>query len=86
TASAHIVTTVISSDVLSLAWSTAQLGWITRPTVLFLFSFVTYYTAPTTPIPESGTTLTLTPSNHFSVYTKISPTNSTSVYSNGFNF
>lgn len=45
TASAHIITAVIGSGVLSLAWSTAQLGWIAGPTVLFLFSFVTYYTS-----------------------------------------
>lgn len=45
TASAHIITAVIGSGVLSLAWATAQLGWIAGPTVLFLFSFVTYYTS-----------------------------------------
>lgn len=45
TASAHIITAVIGSGVLSLAWATAQLGWIAGPVVLFLFSFVTYYTS-----------------------------------------
>nr|GEZ63094.1 amino acid permease 3-like [Tanacetum cinerariifolium]GFA47153.1 amino acid permease 3-like [Tanacetum cinerariifolium] len=45
TASAHIITAVIGSGVLSLAWAMAQLGWIAGPTVLFLFSFVTYYTS-----------------------------------------
>lgn len=45
TASAHIITTVIGSGVLSLAWATAQLGWIAGPTVLLLFSVVTYYTS-----------------------------------------
>ncbi|GKA83104.1 amino acid transporter, transmembrane [Tanacetum coccineum] len=45
TASAHIITAVIGSGVLSLAWATAQLGWIAGLTVLFLFSFVTYYTS-----------------------------------------
>ncbi|GJW76280.1 amino acid permease 3-like protein [Tanacetum coccineum] len=45
TASAHIITAVIGSGVLSLAWVTAQLGWIAGPTMLFLFSFVTYYTS-----------------------------------------
>ncbi|XP_055804402.1 amino acid permease 3-like [Solanum dulcamara] len=45
TASAHIITAVIGSGVLSLAWATAQLGWIAGPTVLLLFSFVTYYTS-----------------------------------------
>ncbi|KAJ8762903.1 hypothetical protein K2173_023032 [Erythroxylum novogranatense] len=45
TASAHIITAVIGSGVLSLAWATAQLGWIAGPSVLFLFSMVTYYTS-----------------------------------------
>ncbi|KAL7117913.1 hypothetical protein ACP275_03G102100 [Erythranthe tilingii] len=45
TASAHIITAVIGSGVLSLAWATAQLGWVAGPTMLFLFSFVTYYTS-----------------------------------------
>ncbi|KAK3198828.1 hypothetical protein Dsin_022243 [Dipteronia sinensis] len=38
-------TAVIGSGVLSLAWATAQLGWIDGPAVMFLFSFVTYYTS-----------------------------------------
>ncbi|KAM3324069.1 hypothetical protein P3S67_005220 [Capsicum chacoense] len=45
TASAHIITAVIGSGVLSLAWATAQFGWVAGPTVLLLFSFVTYYTS-----------------------------------------
>lgn len=45
TASAHIITAVIGSGVLSLAWATAQLGWIAGPAVLFFFSFITYYTS-----------------------------------------
>ncbi|OMP01204.1 Amino acid transporter, transmembrane [Corchorus olitorius] len=45
TASAHIITAVIGSGVLSLAWAIAQLGWIAGPAVMFLFSFVTYYTS-----------------------------------------
>ncbi|CAN4099700.1 unnamed protein product [Withania somnifera] len=45
TASAHIITAVIGSGVLSLAWATAQLGWVAGPSVLLLFSFVTYYTS-----------------------------------------
>ncbi|KAL8110825.1 amino acid permease 3-like [Apium graveolens] len=45
TASAHIITTVIGSGVLCLAWATAQLGWIAGPIVLLLFSFVTYFTS-----------------------------------------
>ncbi|KAJ9551253.1 hypothetical protein OSB04_015298 [Centaurea solstitialis] len=38
---AHIITAVIGSGVLSLAWSTAQLGWIGGPVALFCFAFVT---------------------------------------------
>ncbi|KDP32819.1 hypothetical protein JCGZ_12111 [Jatropha curcas] len=45
TASAHIITAVIGSGVLSLAWAVAQLGWIAGPAVMFLFSIVTYYTS-----------------------------------------
>ncbi|XP_039031924.1 amino acid permease 4-like isoform X1 [Hibiscus syriacus] len=45
TASAHIITAVIGSGVLSLAWAIAQLGWIAGPTVMLLFSIVTYYTS-----------------------------------------
>ncbi|XP_073123551.1 uncharacterized protein [Henckelia pumila] len=66
TASAHIITAVIGSGVLSLAWATAQLGWIAGPTILFLFSFVTYsplvfwqhVTTPATRTTGRGTTLT----------------------------
>ncbi|KAK1371161.1 Amino acid permease [Heracleum sosnowskyi] len=45
TASAHIITAVIGSGILSLAWATAQLGWIAGPTVMLMFSFVTCYTS-----------------------------------------
>ncbi|KAL2895142.1 Amino acid permease 3 [Bienertia sinuspersici] len=45
TASAHIITAVIGSGVLSLAWAVAQLGWVAGPVVMLLFSFVTYYTS-----------------------------------------
>nr|GLL17539.1 amino acid permease 3-like isoform X2 [Ipomoea trifida] len=45
TASAHIITAVIGSGVLSLAWAVAQLGWIAGPTMMILFSIVTYYTS-----------------------------------------
>eukprot|EP00253_Pinus_taeda_P036270 PITA_36270 len=45
TASAHIITAVIGSGVLSLAWATAQLGWIAGPIAMLVFSFVTYYTS-----------------------------------------
>ncbi|KAJ6920093.1 amino acid permease 3-like [Populus alba x Populus x berolinensis] len=45
TASAHIITAVIGSGVLSLAWAIAQLGWIAGPAFMFLFSLVTCYTS-----------------------------------------
>ncbi|KAK3017320.1 hypothetical protein RJ639_007163 [Escallonia herrerae] len=45
TASAHIVTAVIGSGVLSLAWAIAQLGWVAGPAVLMAFSFITYFTS-----------------------------------------
>ncbi|GLT56911.1 hypothetical protein SLA2020_299240 [Shorea laevis] len=45
TASIHIITAVIGSGVLSLAWAIAQLGWVAGLTAMFLFSFVTYYTS-----------------------------------------
>lgn len=45
TASAHIITAVIGSGVLSLAWAVAQLGWVAGPIVMLLFSLVTYYTS-----------------------------------------
>nr|GMC47275.1 amino acid permease 3-like [Ipomoea batatas] len=45
TASAHIITAVIGSGVLSLAWAVAQLGWIAGPIMMILFSIVTYYTS-----------------------------------------
>ncbi|KAI3508946.1 hypothetical protein L1887_23968 [Cichorium endivia] len=45
TASAHIITAVIGSGVLSLAWAIAQLGWIAGPTILMIFSFITYFTS-----------------------------------------
>ncbi|MCL7036064.1 hypothetical protein MKW94_007366 [Papaver nudicaule] len=45
TASAHIITAVIGSGVLSLAWAIAQLGWIAGPAVMLLFAFVTHYTS-----------------------------------------
>ncbi|KAF2296691.1 hypothetical protein GH714_001267 [Hevea brasiliensis] len=45
TASSHIITAVIGSGVLSLAYAIAQLGWIAGPAVMFLFSLVTYYTS-----------------------------------------
>ncbi|KEH35330.1 transmembrane amino acid transporter family protein [Medicago truncatula] len=45
TASAHVITAVVGSGVLSLAWAIAQLGWIAGPIVMILFAWVTYYTA-----------------------------------------
>ncbi|XP_075516057.1 amino acid permease 6-like [Primulina tabacum] len=45
TASSHIVTAVIGSGVLSLAWGIAQLGWVVGPAVLMIFSITTYFTS-----------------------------------------
>ncbi|RRT71049.1 hypothetical protein B296_00001368 [Ensete ventricosum] len=45
TASSHIVTAVIGSGVLSLAWAMAQLGWIAGPVALVLFALITFYTS-----------------------------------------
>ncbi|KAI3901824.1 hypothetical protein MKW92_047714, partial [Papaver armeniacum] len=45
TATAHIITAVIGSRVLSLAWEIAQLGWIGGPAVMLVFAFVIYYTS-----------------------------------------
>uniref|UniRef100_A0ACD5V5D7 Uncharacterized protein n=1 Tax=Avena sativa TaxID=4498 RepID=A0ACD5V5D7_AVESA len=45
TASAHIITTVLGSGVLSLAWGVAQLGWVGGPAVMTLFAAVIYYTS-----------------------------------------
>ncbi|KAK1316650.1 Amino acid permease 6 [Acorus calamus] len=42
TASAHIITAVIGSGVLSLAWAIAQLGWIAGPAALMAFSVITW--------------------------------------------
>ncbi|WVY91498.1 hypothetical protein V8G54_037012 [Vigna mungo] len=40
-----LITAVIGSGVLSMAWAIAQLGWIAAPASLILFSVVTYYTS-----------------------------------------
>ncbi|KAK1553258.1 hypothetical protein Q3G72_031673 [Acer saccharum] len=45
TTSAHVITAVIGSGVLSLAWAIAQLGWIGGPCVMLMFAFVNYYSA-----------------------------------------
>ncbi|KAA8527116.1 hypothetical protein F0562_008655 [Nyssa sinensis] len=42
---AHVIAAVIGSGVLSLAWSTAQLGWIGGPVSLLCFAVVTYVSA-----------------------------------------
>ncbi|CAM0944475.1 unnamed protein product [Alopecurus aequalis] len=41
TAMAHIITAVIGSGVLSLAWSVAQLGWVAGPAAILFFAGVT---------------------------------------------
>lgn len=43
TASAHIITTVIGSGVLSLPWAIAQLGWIIGPLALISFALITLF-------------------------------------------
>lgn len=43
TAGAHIITAVIGSGVLSLAWAISTMGWAAGPLILFLFAFVTWY-------------------------------------------
>ena len=45
TAIAHIITAVIGSGVLSLAWGVAQLGWAAGPAVMVLFAAVICYTS-----------------------------------------
>ncbi|KAL2940098.1 Amino acid permease 6 [Bienertia sinuspersici] len=45
TASAHIITAIIGSGVLSLAWGTAQLGWLGGIATLVIFSGITLYTS-----------------------------------------
>jgi hypothetical protein len=42
---AHIITAVIGAGVLSLAWSTSQLGWIAGPVSLLCFAIITYISA-----------------------------------------
>jgi hypothetical protein len=41
TAAAHVITAVIGSGVLSLAWSIAQLGWVAGPAAMLVFAGVT---------------------------------------------
>lgn len=45
TASAHIITAVVGSGVLSLAWAIAQLGWVAGPIALMAFSVITWFTS-----------------------------------------
>lgn len=45
TATAHVVTAVIGSGVLSLSWSIAQIGWVFGPLILAMFSAITLYTS-----------------------------------------
>ncbi|KAK0570413.1 hypothetical protein LWI29_000771 [Acer saccharum] len=45
TASAHIITAIVGSGVLSLAWSMAQLGWLAGVATLFVFSAISLYTS-----------------------------------------
>ncbi|XP_009604405.1 amino acid permease 4-like [Nicotiana tomentosiformis] len=45
TATSHIITAVIGSGVLSLAWAIGQLGWVAGPAVMILFAFVILYTS-----------------------------------------
>lgn len=45
TAIAHIITGVIGSGVLSLAWSMAQLGWIAGPLCMVVFAIVTIFSS-----------------------------------------
>ena len=42
---AHIITAAIGSGILSLAWSTSQLGWIAGPITLLIFAIITYLSA-----------------------------------------
>lgn len=45
TAVAHIITGVLGSGVLSLSWSTAQLGWIAGPLTMVCFALITLFSA-----------------------------------------
>ncbi|XP_057440176.1 amino acid permease 2-like isoform X2 [Lotus japonicus] len=45
TTSSHIVTAVVGSGVLSLAWAIAQMGWVAGSVVMISFSIITWYTS-----------------------------------------
>ncbi|CAL5405216.1 unnamed protein product [Camellia sinensis] len=63
TAMAHIITGVIGAGVLSLAWSTAQLGWIAGPLTMVVLAAITILSANLlcdcyrSPDPEYGLTI-----------------------------
>ncbi|KAF7145225.1 hypothetical protein RHSIM_Rhsim04G0008800 [Rhododendron simsii] len=60
TAVAHVITGVIGSGVLSLAWSVGELGWIAGPLTMLFFAFITLLstfllsTCYRSPDPEHG--------------------------------
>ncbi|KAK9823051.1 hypothetical protein WJX81_004074 [Elliptochloris bilobata] len=43
TAASHIITAVIGSGVLSLAWAVMYLGWVAGPLLLIAFAIITWY-------------------------------------------
>ena len=45
TATAHVVTTVIGSGILSLTWAISTMGWIAGPVLLLAFAGVIWYTS-----------------------------------------
>ena len=45
TATAHVITTVIGSGILSLTWAISTMGWIAGPILLLAFAGVTWYTS-----------------------------------------
>ena len=45
TATAHVITTVIGSGILSLTWAISTMGWVAGPAFLFAFAAVTWYTS-----------------------------------------
>ncbi|DBA94087.1 TPA: Amino acid permease [Trebouxia sp. C0004] len=45
TATAHLITTVIGSGILSLTWAISTMGWVAGPVLLLAFAAVTWYTS-----------------------------------------
>ena len=45
TATAHVITTVIGSGILSLTWAISTMGWVAGPVLLLAFAGVTWYTS-----------------------------------------